>query len=150
MTHDHLHVEARRLAELLRDPDKKQLKFNDIVNAARRFYNDPDYGVRELVESCDKTSLLYVAKKPMWQTLDTEYNWMAIKHLTAKFKKFHYLEQMHRVMGYANDSKKPTMAMVSLRNTIDTQVGNLFDDTIAVNFTFDPINEGLAYQVERK
>lgn len=74
---DHLHVIARDCAEKLRDPDKKQLRFNEIVEAAQAFYPaSVDEGVRELVEACDKSSRLYVRKAPMWQVLREQYGWM--------------------------------------------------------------------------
>ena len=72
-----LHLLARQIAVGLKEPDKKQLRFNEIVNAAQRFYNDPVAGVRELVLSCDKHNHdLYVAKRPMWDVLNREYGWM--------------------------------------------------------------------------
>lgn len=79
MDHEkHLHGIARDLAENLIDPDKKQLRFNEIVSAALDFY--PQYpidGVRELVASCDRSNpALYVSKRPMWSTLRHEYGWM--------------------------------------------------------------------------
>lgn len=79
MTDEKLHELARLEASNLEQPDKKQLRFNDIVRVAKRFYqSDLEAGIRELVRSCDKACpSLYVAGKPMWQTLETDYAWMA-------------------------------------------------------------------------
>jgi hypothetical protein len=86
MTDEELHAIARAHAEKLTDPDRKQLRFNDIVRVARAFYpTDAAEGVRELVASCNRTvrlpegecpNPLYVAKAPMWGTLEKQYGWM--------------------------------------------------------------------------
>jgi hypothetical protein len=77
MTDEDLHRLARSVAETLADPDRKQLRFNDIVQCARDFYaSDVPGGVRELTQSCDRASGLYVKKAPMWQTLRESYAWM--------------------------------------------------------------------------
>lgn len=69
-----LHEYAREVAAGLQDPDKKQLRFNEIVETAARFYPGSERaGVRELVRSCDKSDLLYVKGHPMWQTLNEQY-----------------------------------------------------------------------------
>jgi len=75
---DALQILAREVAETLTDPDRKQIRFNDIVRVAKRFYPDnPAAGVRELVRSCDREDhTLYVAKAPMWEVLETQYGWM--------------------------------------------------------------------------
>lgn len=64
---EELHSLARSTAAALSDPDRKQLRFNDIVRVARAFYyNDPASGIVELVRSCDRSQRgLYVAKQPM-------------------------------------------------------------------------------------
>ena len=68
---------ARTCAETITDLDRKQLRFNEIIAAAMRFYpNDPYSGVRELVKSCDRSSSLYVHKRPMWQVLADNYGWI--------------------------------------------------------------------------
>lgn len=78
-TDEDLHALARAAAARLQDPDRKQLRFNDIVRVARGFYAaDPATGVAELVAACDRGRPdLYVPKAPMWQTLETAYGWMA-------------------------------------------------------------------------
>ena len=78
ITDEDLQTYAREVAAGLAEPDKKQLRFNEIIRAARRFYaSDPRAGVREIVLSCDKAqSDLYVAKSPMWQVLSDAYGWM--------------------------------------------------------------------------
>ena len=78
ITDQHLHKLARECAAELREPDKKQLRFNEIVQAARDFYSgDVQAGIRELVASCDKADrTLYVKGRPMWQVLANEYAWM--------------------------------------------------------------------------
>jgi hypothetical protein len=74
---EQLHQVARDTAATLVDPDRKQLRFNDIVQTAKSFYENPTAGVIELVEACDRSKPdLYVAKSPMWQTLNTQYGWM--------------------------------------------------------------------------
>jgi len=75
---DQLQSLARHVAESLPDPDKRQLRFNDIVATAKRFYpHHPESGVVELVLACDKRSNLYTTRKdPMWLTLQTQYEWM--------------------------------------------------------------------------
>lgn len=69
---------ARIVADTLVDPDKKQLRFNDIVRVALRYYPSAAMsGVAELVRSCDRAEpSLYVAKAPMWQVLEDRYGWM--------------------------------------------------------------------------
>lgn len=49
-----LHALARKHAEGLLNVDKKQLRYNDIVETAIVFYDNPYMGVKELVEACDK------------------------------------------------------------------------------------------------
>jgi hypothetical protein len=87
-----LHTHARWCADLLHDPDKKQLKYNDIVEAAIAFYNDPFVGVTELMQSCDKihfewnddkgekivSNHSYVPKKPWARELLDNCAWMKI------------------------------------------------------------------------
>ena len=74
---EELHAYAREVASSLRDPDKKQLRFNDIVEVAQAFYPaDPRGGVRELVLACDRASSLYAAKASMADTLRKNYGWM--------------------------------------------------------------------------
>lgn len=73
---EELHILARQVASSLDQPDKKQLKFNEIVNTAIEFYNDPREGVIELVRSCNKSDENYVAKNPMWYVLKNHYQWM--------------------------------------------------------------------------
>ena len=71
------HEYARERAALLKDPDKKQLRFNEIVGAALVFYEEsPEAGIAELVDACDKTSPLYVHKSPMHEVLRRQYQWM--------------------------------------------------------------------------
>ena len=73
-----LHEYARVVAETLSDPDKKHLRYNDIVKVALDFYQpNPMAGVRELVEACDKSKEeLYDKKVPMWSSLRVNYSWM--------------------------------------------------------------------------
>lgn len=72
-----LHEVAREESRRLISPDKKQLKFNEIVHCAMTFYTGNETsGVRELVRSCDKVDQSYVAKKPMWAVLRDQYAWM--------------------------------------------------------------------------
>lgn len=75
-----LHEYARAVAEELSDPDKKHLRYNDIVKVALDFYqSNPMAGVRELVEACDKSNeALYDKKSPMWLSLRQNYSWMII------------------------------------------------------------------------
>lgn len=73
---DKVHAEARATVSLLLHPDKKQLRLNDIVEAAIAFYVDPVAGARELVLACDRTSPLYVPKQPMHRSLQQGYSWM--------------------------------------------------------------------------
>jgi len=76
VSQEQLHEIARRLAGHLVAPDKKQLRFNEIVATAEAFYLDPTIGVEELTESCCKTSPLYVPNSPMWKSLNDDYQWM--------------------------------------------------------------------------
>lgn len=73
-----LHAAARDRALKLKDPDKKQLRFNEIVQCALRFYPaDPIGGVRELVNACDRAcEALYVKNNPMHESLMRDYAWM--------------------------------------------------------------------------
>lgn len=72
-----LHTLARELAGHLREPDKKQLRFNEIVACAEDFYNNPVAGVQELILACDKScQSLYSPDTPMWRALRTDYVWM--------------------------------------------------------------------------
>ena len=73
-----LHVLAREVAAALIEPDRKHLRFNEIVETALMFYpTDPRGGVRELVESCDRQcTALYVKGRPMWAGLRASYAWM--------------------------------------------------------------------------
>ena len=90
-TDDSLHSLARAVAASLRSPDRKQLRFNEIVAAARDFYPSAvEAGVVELVQSCDRegpapasfigpmpANALYVRKAPMWRTMWDQYGWMS-------------------------------------------------------------------------
>jgi hypothetical protein len=81
-----LHVVARlrveRLTGMGETFDKKQMRFNEIVSCALRFYPAcPEGGVEELVASCFPElygieNSLYVKGRPMWSVLETEYGWM--------------------------------------------------------------------------
>jgi hypothetical protein len=71
-----LQTAAREAAEGLVDPDRKQLRFNEIVAVAQDFYRNPFAGVDELVASCDRSSPLYVKGSPMWASLRDGYGWM--------------------------------------------------------------------------
>ena len=75
---EQLHATARKCAEQLCDPDKKHLRFNDIVATARVFYSDcPEDGIRELVAACDRANpALYDKAVPMWKSLQDNYGWM--------------------------------------------------------------------------
>ncbi|MBC7282596.1 hypothetical protein [Hoeflea sp.] len=75
---EELHVRARECASDLANPDKKQLRFNEIVATARAFYpNDVAGGVVELVKSCDaEDDTIYVKGRPMWAELRERYAWM--------------------------------------------------------------------------
>lgn len=74
---EHLQTVARFEAGRLTSPDKKQLRFNEIVTCATQFYPGSEIaGIRELVEACDKVSPAYVSKRPMWQVLRDNYGWM--------------------------------------------------------------------------
>lgn len=74
---EELHVLARDVAATLGDPDRKQLRYNEIVESAKLFYStDISAGVAELVDACDRTSPLYVKGDPMWQSLRRDYQWM--------------------------------------------------------------------------
>lgn len=73
---EELHILAREEAARLNDGDKKQLRFNEIVECAIAFYRDPKAGVSELVQSCDRSSPLYVKGRSMAQALFAEYAWM--------------------------------------------------------------------------
>lgn len=83
---DDLHAVARERAASLIDPDRKQLRWNDIVACAERFYpSNPKDGVCELVDACDRAKAdLYVAKRPMWDVLRNEYGWMSPKQETGE------------------------------------------------------------------
>ena len=78
MLDDQLHARARERAARLSNPDKKQLRFNDIVRVAKSFYSaDLFSGVNELVSACDRDCpSLYAGGEPMWQTLENEFGWM--------------------------------------------------------------------------
>ena len=76
--HEALHALARTTATAITDPDRKQLRFNEIVDTAWRFYPaDPEAGVREMVSACDRAQTdLYIKGQPMWATLQDQYGWM--------------------------------------------------------------------------
>lgn len=72
-----LHSLARSEASLYDDLDRKQLRFNNIVETAVRFYScDPCAGVKELVLSSSRASTLYVPNDPMTEQLNLNYQWM--------------------------------------------------------------------------
>lgn len=74
---EQLHALARVIAETLKEPDKKQLRFNEIVETAKLFYtNHVDGGVIELVLACDKSDEALYDKTPMWKSLQENYKWM--------------------------------------------------------------------------
>lgn len=76
-TDELLHGLARALAGRMHDVDKKQLRFTEIVACAKMFYpRSPYAGVAELINSCSKSSPLYVKGAPMWETLKQQYGWM--------------------------------------------------------------------------
>ena len=77
MSKSDLQSMARQRAACFDDIDRKQLRFNEIIDAAMAFYPGREaYGVMEMVEACSKSSALYVRKRPMWQVLRDEYSWM--------------------------------------------------------------------------
>jgi len=89
MTDEDLYRIARESAERIRSLDRKQLRFNEIVETAKEFYPTAvDAGVRELVASCNREDgspeligpclphPLYVRGAPMWKTLRENYSWM--------------------------------------------------------------------------
>ncbi len=78
MSDEHLHIVARQIADKLVNPDRKQIRFNDIIRVAKTFYHqDVEAGVVELVAACDRDNLcLYVKGDPMWQSLERDYMWM--------------------------------------------------------------------------
>ncbi len=73
-----LHELARSVADTLANPDRKQLRFNEIVEVALSHYPEPMEGVTELVKSCDnlEENPLYVKGDPMWKSLRVQYGWM--------------------------------------------------------------------------
>jgi hypothetical protein len=79
-----LHTYAREVASSMRTaPNKKQLRFNEIVETAKEFYRaDVKSGIKELVISCfpvDETgrdNCMYDKKSPMWEVLQKDYKWM--------------------------------------------------------------------------
>jgi hypothetical protein len=75
---EHLHALARKVAAELGDPDRKQLRFNEIVETALLFYPGCAHaGVTELVNACDRRQRdLYDRARPMWQELNVNYRWM--------------------------------------------------------------------------
>lgn len=74
---DKLHAIARDTAATIQNIDRKQLRFNDIVDVAVLYYsNCPEAGVKELVQACDRDSQLYVKGAPMWEVLRKDYRWM--------------------------------------------------------------------------
>ncbi len=90
---DQLQNLARAIAATLSRPDKKQLKFNEIIETAKLFYpNDVEGGVVELVSACNRAAgfagpdfigpllpndTMYTTRKdPMWLTLREQYGWM--------------------------------------------------------------------------
>ena len=87
---DSIQAAARTEFNNLRNLDRKQLRFNEIVKTAKMFYpQDPEGGARELADSCYRECVnshdfigpgtpnpLYVNKNPMWETLNKEYSWM--------------------------------------------------------------------------
>jgi isoaspartyl peptidase/L-asparaginase-like protein (Ntn-hydrolase superfamily) len=55
---EELHILARKIANSLIDPDRKQLRFNEIVNVAKAFYPAPHaHGIIELVAACARKRL---------------------------------------------------------------------------------------------
>ena len=77
LTDNHLHVRAREIAATLADPDRKHLRFNEIVAVARSHYGPaPEEGIDELVRACCRKSPDYIAAKPWWRVLRDQYAWM--------------------------------------------------------------------------
>ena len=80
-TKEGLHAAARYEAGWLeahgRPIVRKQLRWNDIVEASLDFYpSDPEAGVRELVESACSDSPAFVVKDPWAERLTRDYGWM--------------------------------------------------------------------------
>lgn len=86
---EQLHIVARQEAESLVAPNRKQLRFNEIVQTALDFYpSSPEQGVRELVRACDRLNGAYAGfigpvrpnklydTTPMWRVLREQYAWM--------------------------------------------------------------------------
>lgn len=72
-----LHIYARKCVELYKNIDKKQLKYNDIVICAQKFYyTDAKKGIEKLIESCDKNSFFYVKGNPMAESLMKKYQFL--------------------------------------------------------------------------
>lgn len=72
-----LHGFARSAAERLESPNRKHLRFNDIVDTAKTFYpHCPFLGVLELVEACDRADEILYADEPMWKVLREQYAWI--------------------------------------------------------------------------
>lgn len=88
-----LHAYVRECAAGLKDPNKKHLRYSEIVDTAIEFYpRDPFGGVGELVEACERPvnydpefigppnphrfPLFVYRGKPMWQVLQEGYKWM--------------------------------------------------------------------------
>lgn len=73
-----LHTIAREASAELVDPDRKQMRFNEIISVAKsHYYGNPAAGVVEIVQSCDRECPeLYVKNAPMWATLRDHYAWM--------------------------------------------------------------------------
>jgi hypothetical protein len=90
MTDEDLHKLARNRTEVLKHVglrfDKNQLRYNEIVFCARRFYpEDICGGVVDLVDSCfvdypfsEIKNPMYVKGAPMWETLNRDYVWMLV------------------------------------------------------------------------
>ena len=79
MTDEELHKYAREYvaSNPKADFDKRLLRYNDIVTAAKRFYATAiKSGIRECIDSCIKDHEMYVPKNSLPDSLTSNYSWL--------------------------------------------------------------------------
>jgi hypothetical protein len=76
---DLLHIFAREAASRMPTIRNKLVNYNQIVEASFAFYNNPQDGVIECLQSCCPDTANYDGKNTMAASLLANYKWMAIK-----------------------------------------------------------------------
>jgi hypothetical protein len=71
-----LHIFAREIAALMPSIRNKLVSYNQIIETAMLFYNDPKDGIIECLQSCCPNSDMYDGKNTLAIALPRDYKWM--------------------------------------------------------------------------